>query len=246
MFCQKCGSEMSDDAAFCGRCGAKVASPHAAAHSNTASAAAAVKPEAAKPEMRPTEMRKSLGQGGWLWRLAFIVPILGIGYSVMRDGLPEPRATSSSEAVARSEGVALDKSSAPLVDQSPKILFDLSVSEAERLEAARKFFVGNYSRRYVIIGPTVENLTFAEDGTFTRSYCHKYGEVSERKFTTSSGRWRVQEMRYLNTGMVYYAAALDGEWNAVLTLDRDDGIQVRSVDGEVDVNQSREHITSCE
>lgn len=96
MFCQKCGSKLSDDAAFCGRCGEKNLSSNSAANANSASGVAKANPEQAKHSIHPTNERKPVGFGGWLWRFAFIVPILGIGYSLLRDGLPDLRRTDTS------------------------------------------------------------------------------------------------------------------------------------------------------
>ena len=104
-------------------------------------------------------------------------------------------------------------------------LFDLSIPLEKREQMAHDFVVGKYyfADRSLADMPSISNYNFAADGTYTSSTCTAYGEVSERKFENTGGRWRIKEGRYWNTGTIYYGVILDDLNLSSLLVDRDSG-----------------------
>lgn len=144
------------------------------------------------------------------------------------DAKTAPDATTGGHAdapkQAQAPGVSAPKSPAR---PSLKSLFDTSIPQSRREEMARDFVAGQYhfADRSLADMPSVTNYTFAANGAYTSSHCTAYGEVSERTFEPSGGRWSIREGRYANTGMIYYGIWLDDIPRPSLLLDRDDGLQ---------------------
>lgn len=129
--------------------------------------------------------------------------------------------------VAAASAPADNKSEAPKTPGRPSLrsLFDTSTPQATREQMARDFVAGPYHMTQRAGIPSVTNYTFSADGTYTSAQCSVYGEVSERTFESSTGRWTIKERRYGDTGMIYYAIWLGDIPRASLMLDRDDGLQ---------------------
>lgn len=162
---------------------------------------------------------------------------LGIGGAILMPARSKTDAPTTPYAVGGERTDAPRQAQAPVADkstasQSPtrpslKSLFDTSIPQPKREEMARDFIAGQYhfADRSLADMASLTNYTFAADGTYTSSHCTAYGEISERKFEPSSGRWSIKEGRYANTGMIYYGLWLDDIPRPSLLLDREDGLQ---------------------
>jgi len=157
---------------------------------------------------------------------------VGIGYSLLRDGLPNPsvkqaQGTASISGAKPALTTNLPSPTAPPVPQITQNPFDAAIPQATREELARNLIKGqhHFADRSLSDMPSVTNYVFSADGTYMTSHCTAFGEVSERKFETTTGRWSVKEGRYANTGMIYFGIWLDDIPRASLLLDRDEGLQ---------------------
>lgn len=108
---------------------------------------------------------------------------------------------------------------------SLKQIFDTSASPEDRKRMAESFVPGDW-HVFELTGHA--NYSFRADGTWSASKCMVWGEVSERQYEGGyGGNWDVTEMRYANTGKIYFAISLhESEYATTdFVIDRDGGFQ---------------------